>query len=142
MANSVSVAVADRDTIALGLALMVSVEGPDATVTGKVSAFAADGAAPVDLGVLDPHAARASAQQRATSAAARRGEWMDDISCSVRFAIGCRRSRSPGSRIGTPLAFPGPKTQWHVEVRSPVTVAAPRRTPTGLPVHCGLPENS
>src|SRR5262245_34593108 len=118
---------------------MVSVDVPDATVTGKASALAVAGAAPVDLLVeLDPHAARTSAQQRAaTSAPACLFSWRNDISCSVRFAIGCHRSRSPGSRITVPLAFPGRRAQWLLEVRSPVTVAAPRRTSTGLPVHCG-----
>ena len=52
----------------------------------------------------------------------------------LRERQGCgRRSRSPGSRIVAPLAFPGTNAQWHVEVRSPVTVAGPRRTSTGFP---------
>src|SRR4051812_25818232 len=106
MANRSSVAVADNETMALGLALTVSVPVPDVTVTGNVSGLAV---VVVVGSVLEPQAASTvTAHMAATSAPARLLVWRNDISCSVSSRSIVDRSRSPGSRIMTPLAFPGP----------------------------------
>src|SRR3954470_23051212 len=123
MAKRPSVAVADRDQIALGLGLPGSADGPDFTVAGKLSLFASERTGADDLDVLDPHAARTRTQQRAAaSAPARRMEWMDDISCSVSSlsVVTAAGLLAPGSALPSPsqasrpsgMSRFAPRSQW------------------------------
>ena len=56
------------------------------------------------------------------------------LSCEGR-PVGFLQGRSPGSRITAPPTLPGTiRSQWLRRVRSPVTVARPRRLLTGFPL--------